>query len=1274
MTSSKDSANRRRSIAVPNPNKPTVLPRSKRRPHSIVAGDRLSPFAKARRSLAPRRSILKAPKLILDGDLPSSQQSEGQASSQTSIQILDVEDVTQSMDITQDFTTRINDNTSRKSFGRRVSFAPHSQVRLFKTQNADNTNSTGTPPSSPAQDPSDAHDQMNSVHDENVYPGAPRGRRRTSRYSVATEGDDMDLTTIMSGNATMNEDFDEFDDDLEITGIIPQELMRKRSLSMGLARPPLSQLHSGNDLPASQELSMVSDQSMSYSEGNSSQSDIDPEYSQAMEFTVPMGQSLRPPAQHDEAWLALRHITHSGDTSIEPEQPSCDQDDMNLDDAMQRLMRARESLPSTQSTQESIVNYPVINAEIRDDSFSSTDDGFDDREHTVNMSKVLGRISLGDEARMSFGYQDSTMEESEIYGSVLKPVESTPSGQPAQVITPVPALPENAETPRPTFSVFRPPSPVAATSQEGSQIPSIPTAQVPFNSTPRIPALSSIPKSLVPPPASPSKPKAKPTFSAAFAPPTTRPSPKKNIQPSSPSKRPHPPDITSASQPSPAKRLAVGDTQPRPTETTSNAKPEARPSSTNRTGLSTNSNQRASSTLRRPSGYFAKRKSLGVGLATLPPGVEQTSTIHAAKTSPKKAGIGTGRASMGSAPDGVLFHLRQAQTRQPIMQGKVVNPSAEALQAIHTTTPAPTETSLTPATLSLATPPPAQSSALADLQIPNKSPFPSTARDAVVDLAPMLDSGEFGDNQADQATNTNTTNTTERWRDNVRVSEVANDEPPISIEQFFTITGIKFMDELSAPRRSIHHASRQARPMEDVPLAEYTIATGIDLPQLSLYTRVSKDLQAWMHESKKDFAQAEDEATKMTPELFTEYSRADEDGQAELLHQLNLIKANTRGLAKSDWYDWKLQWVEGLRVTADKAFSELESDARTLQEIKSSADNIIPALEREYATIMHELEQEQTEVSEVEQCDQDYLNELKASIAEQKLCFWLLICFAILTSYLVSIEVEALQAEVTERNAQLGWLQERMEEIETQKRDAKSAIEDAQRVLHIQKHNTHAEVRRLKDELEALEDLHKFHISQVSSELFEYVYASQFCVTIPCKNFIPVPTQVDIKQVGNAQAATKDEFPHLSNFLLEMAKRQIVEGGPQSLRDIVQRLSYYWSSCAQLRSQLRLLTIKYPVEIETSASSTPSVKVTAKVIFPSPKAKAFISFLFSFETFRYWPTSIHTLGCEVKVAYGAVDRDVILKAVTDRLSQASISENYACLLDACIEAQEEYRA
>jgi len=93
------------------------------------------------------------------------------------------------------------------------------------------------------------------------------------------------------------------------------------------------------------------------------------------------------------------------------------------------------------------------------------------------------------------------------------------------------------------------------------------------------------------------------------------------------------------------------------------------------------------------------------------------------------------------------------------------------------------------------------------------------------------------------------------------------------------------MDELTAPRRSMHpgFVNHQARNPADTPLTEYYIAMGIDVPQLGLYTRVSKDLEGWITRSKAEFVQAEEEAAKITPELFIEFTRADEEGQAELL-------------------------------------------------------------------------------------------------------------------------------------------------------------------------------------------------------------------------------------------------------------------------------------------------------------------------------------------------------------------------------------------------------
>lgn len=48
---------------------------------------------------------------------------------------------------------------------------------------------------------------------------------------------------------------------------------------------------------------------------------------------------------------------------------------------------------------------------------------------------------------------------------------------------------------------------------------------------------------------------------------------------------------------------------------------------------------------------------------------------------------------------------------------------------------------------------------------------------------------------------------------------------------------------------------------------------------------------------------------------------------------------------------------------------------------------MLPSLREEYAQVMAELEKEQADIAEIEEQDQDMLNELKATIADQEYVF-----------------------------------------------------------------------------------------------------------------------------------------------------------------------------------------------------------------------------------------------------------------------------------------------
>jgi kinetochore protein Spc7/SPC105 len=57
--------------------------------------------------------------------------------------------------------------------------------------------------------------------------------------------------------------------------------------------------------------------------------------------------------------------------------------------------------------------------------------------------------------------------------------------------------------------------------------------------------------------------------------------------------------------------------------------------------------------------------------------------------------------------------------------------------------------------------------------------------------------------------------------------------------------------------------------------------------------------------------------------------------------------------------------LEGSRVTAKQAFTELEEDALALESLKRMADELLPSLEKDYEDIVAKLEKEQAELAEI---------------------------------------------------------------------------------------------------------------------------------------------------------------------------------------------------------------------------------------------------------------------------------------------------------------------
>jgi kinetochore protein Spc7/SPC105 len=119
-------------------------------------------------------------------------------------------------------------------------------------------------------------------------------------------------------------------------------------------------------------------------------------------------------------------------------------------------------------------------------------------------------------------------------------------------------------------------------------------------------------------------------------------------------------------------------------------------------------------------------------------------------------------------------------------------------------------------------------------------------------------------------------------------------QTPISIDDFFELTGIKFMDGMTVPRRSSVHPSqlrrRRSSTIREAPnespadaLADRFLALALHVPQLEVHAAAARDLQNWIDGTKTHFMQANEEALKLPPVMFEEYRAGDEEDRDYLL-------------------------------------------------------------------------------------------------------------------------------------------------------------------------------------------------------------------------------------------------------------------------------------------------------------------------------------------------------------------------------------------------------
>lgn len=197
--------------------------------------------------------------------------------------------------------------------------------------------------------------------------------------------------------------------------------------------------------------------------------------------------------------------------------------------------------------------------------------------------------------------------------------------------------------------------------------------------------------------------------------------------------------------------------------------------------------------------------------------------------------------------------------------------------------------------------------------------------------------------------------------------------------------------------------------------------------------------------------------------------------------------------------------------------------------------------------------------------------------------------------------------------------------------------------------------------MECLQALHSWRLAKVSQQLVELVFEEQFLVAIPCTKFRPVTPKITVKRIYRASPLKRskqiDSYPLFSVLVIRQAEAFARTLSTTSIkrvslhyiacsiahcnlcRQVLEAMSDFWTSCAQIRTQFVFLGIKYPIKLEVrqAADGSMTLRAVASMLFPKRATRMLVAFLFTPEVLGNWPFAIRELQCEVKAVYGTIE-------------------------------------
>ncbi|WFC93622.1 hypothetical protein MBRA1_000243 [Malassezia brasiliensis] len=436
----------------------------------------------------------------------------------------------------------------------------------------------------------------------------------------------------------------------------------------------------------------------------------------------------------------------------------------------------------------------------------------------------------------------------------------------------------------------------------------------------------------------------------------------------------------------------------------------------------------------------------------------------------------------------------------------------------------------------------------------------------------------------------------------------------MQLADFLQVVGLKFHEDMTASR------SRAERPSE-LAAAPVSLVDGARLasgaaPMLLTLRNACAELKQHVEDGQLRLKAMEADFYTRPPAFVQEWGQLEDDEMRRSMKgQLHVHKQAARAAAMHDYYGWRtdMQFDEELAQLLARHRDVLRRDAAVVEERRAQLHNTqLPALRARHAALAHQLAAARARQAAIAACDPEELRELHASIEEQG---------AILQT------MRAKHADVAE---QLQRVHARLADVETKRAQTHDAIRAARAITDQIRGCSPGEAMRLQRQVEQVERLLAWRITNRTATLLQLTYADALHVTLEIDARRSSVKRVAVSPVRPVEAS------HLHAAALAMVRAQVKPAAAAaSVPAVLRTVARSWSTYRAVRTAITRACAHTPLTVVLAHSET-QLALTATVLLARVATKLRVGLTIDLaREAPFVPSSVHAEAVYGDAAYAA---------------------------------------